>query len=362
MRDNVTDTLFYFLRVGLFGVQGDSVPPVQLEQLDWQQLYDTAKAQGVLAIVFDGVKRVMEALGDNSLGMPRSLKMRWLSVVDSIEKKNINQRRAMEFISKACDKAGIRVMTFKGLSLGRFYAEPLHRECGDIDLYALDGRHRDLNRLITDLGGSVIHSSAKHSEIKLRSVMIESHNYFVYRYLSKRAKAVNSRLVDSVCSAEPYGENSSLYYPNSEFDTLFVIYHAANHFKFEGISLRHIIDWCYVVQRAGCNLSQLAEYGLERFSAVLCRIGKHSLGFDLPEHLCRCDDKTYNRVLSDIVGSNVGKDGKKVSPLTLLRRKAVRFFSRHWAYSLVGDSFLGGVVNSVIAHIAEPMAIFRGNK
>ena len=66
MRDNVTDTLFYFLRVGLFGVQGDSTPPVQLEQLDWQQLYDTAKAQGVLAIVFDGVKRVMEALGDNT--------------------------------------------------------------------------------------------------------------------------------------------------------------------------------------------------------------------------------------------------------------------------------------------------------
>lgn len=360
-----TDKYIYLLlRLALRNRAADLQYSLQVDWTDvnWQHLYDVAKAQGVLAIVFDGIKRVMVERGDNSLGMPRSLKMRWLSVVDSIEKKNTSQRMAVEYIATACEKCDLHVMTFKGLSLARFYPEPLHRECGDIDLYALGGRHKDLNRLITDLGGTIIHSSAKHSEIKLRSVMIESHNYFVYRYLSKRAKTVNSRLVDSVCSAEPYGEHNSLYYPNSEFDTLFVIYHAANHFKFEGISLRHIIDWCYIVQRAGCDLSQLTEYGLERFSAVLCRIGKHSLGFDLPEHLCCCDDKTYSRVLSDIIGSNVGKDDEKVSALTVLRRKTVRFFSRHWAYSLVGDSFFGGVMNSVIAHIAEPMAIFRGNK
>ena len=78
--------LFYFLKSALFGNR-ELLPDDLLKQINWQQLYDTAKAQGVVAIVFDGVKRVMEQRGDNSLGMPRSLKMRWLSVVDSIEKK-----------------------------------------------------------------------------------------------------------------------------------------------------------------------------------------------------------------------------------------------------------------------------------
>lgn len=360
-----TDKYIYLLlRLALHNREVDLLYSLQIDwtTVNWQHLYDTAKAQGVVAIVFDGVKRVMEQRGDNLLGMPRSLKMRWLSVVDSVEKKSATYHKALEFIASACQKQGLSVMVFKGLSLSRLYPEPLHRECGDIDLYAFDGRRKELDRLIVDLGGELKHDSVKHSELELRSVMIENHNYFVHRYFSDQAVKMNTALTEYACSTEPFAPNKPLYFPNSEFDRLFVLYHAANHFKFEGISLRHIIDWCFVVQRAGYDVAALNEYGLQEFSAVLCRIGRECLGFDLPDDICRCDDETYSRVLNDVVGSDVGKSGEKVAFFTLLCRKTKRFFSRHWAYRLVNDSFFGGVVNSVTAHVVEPLAIFRGSK
>lgn len=352
------------LRLALHNREVDLLYSLQIDwtTVNWQQLYDTAKAQGVVAIVFDGVKRVMEQRGDNSLGMPRSLKMRWLSVVDSIEKKSTAYLKAVDFIASACMEQGLSVMIFKGLSLSRLYPEPLHRECGDIDLYAFDGRRKELDRMIVGMGGTLKHDSVKHSELQLRNVIIENHNYFVHRYFSDRAKKMNATLIECAHNAEPFISNKPLYFPNREFDLLFVLYHAANHFKFEGISLRHVIDWCFVVQRAEYNVAALNDYGLQDFSAVLCRIGKECLGFDMPDDVCSCQDEIYNRVLNDIVGSDIGKNEEKVCFFTLLKRKTARFFSRRWVYSLVDDSFFGGVVNSIAAHIVEPFAIFKGNK
>ena len=356
--------IFFFLRVALWknDLELQSVANYNWQTVDWQRLYELSKRQGLAAIVFDGISAVMVRLNDKSLGMPRQLKLRWLSLLDSIENKYDHQYKVVQKLAQIVTSQNMPSVLFKGVTLSLLYPIPNHRQCGDIDIYALDGRGDSLDKAIVDAGGKLLDVSPKHSELTLGDVMIEGHRYFVQRYFSKRAKWLDNRLVECANNSDTFIEGTKLYAPNVQFDTLFVIYHAANHFKFEGISLRHIVDWCFVVKRANCNISEVAQLGLEHFSAVLCRIGRDCLGFDFPDSICQCDELTYQRVLNDILGSDLNKSDENVSLFTLLKRKYERFSSRRWVYKLLGDTYWGGIVNSVVAHLVHPLSIFKGSK
>lgn len=359
--DNNHKTMFALLRVALWGAEFDlSLLPAS--DAAWEQLFLTSKAQGVSAILFDGIMEIMRRTDDKLLGMSRKFKMRWLSAVDSIERRYARQQSVAAKIASLCAEQGIEAVTFKGLSLSRYYPVPSHRQCGDIDIYALDGRGEQLDDALVAAGGVMLHKQPKHSELSLGGVMVEGHRYFVHRYFSPRAKWLNSVLEQSVVGGQPMFECGGLYGSTPQFDTLFVLYHAANHFMLEGISLRHAMDWCYVVKNTQGNIGKVADIGLERFSALLCRIGRDCLGFDFEESLCRCDDAIYKRVLDDIAGSDVGKVNDKVGFVKLLWRKCCRFTSRRWVYSLVDNSFFMGVLNSLWGHIVQPKNLIRGNK
>jgi len=360
-----TDKYIYLLlRLALHYREADIQHTLQIDwtAVDWPQLYDTAKAQGVSAIVFDGISAIIDRYPEVNVSMPRHLKLRWLSIVDSVEKKYAKQERIARKLADICNDAGIDTVLFKGLGLSRLYPIPNHRECGDIDIYACNGEAQRLDDAIVASGAKIKHISQKHTELFVNGITIESHRLFIKRYFSKDAVEMNQYLIDSLSGSKPYFEESRLKVAGVKFNSLFVLYHAANHFKFEGISLRHIIDWCFVVQNANGEIADVARMGLADFSAVLCRIGNECLGFDLPHELCCSEDDVYNRVLADIVNSNIGKDEEKVSLFTVLRRKYRRFTSRRWAYSLVNDSYIRGLGHTILAHIVEPMAIFRGNK
>lgn len=363
MMKTIREVLLGLLRVALFGAAFDRSLLALLDDNGWRRLYQVSKAQGVAAIVFDGLRIVMERVNDSSLGMPRQLKMRWLSAVDSAEGKYAHQCNVAQEIARICTDNALPAVIFKGLSLSRLYPEPSHRQCGDIDIYAYNGRGKELDRAIVAAGGVLKHTSPKHSELILDGVMIEGHRYFVYRYFSRRAKWLNARLVGYAAGGKAFFEGKELYGSNKKFDALFVLYHAAGHFMSEGISLRHVIDWCFVVQNAGGEVDEVAQIGLDNFSAVLCRIGKEHLGFDFAPSLCLCDDEHYHRVLADILSSDVGKaHGEKVGLWQLLKRKYRRFASRRWVYTIVGDSFFMGVLNSLWAHIVQPASFSRGTK
>lgn len=358
------DILYLLLRVALFKREADFALASTLSwsEVRWEKLYAMAKAQGVAVLVFDGISAVMQHIGDASLGMPRSLKMRWLSMVDVVEKRFVKQNYVAMRVANICRDEQIKALIFKGLVLARLYPNPQHRECGDLDIYVFDNQRKLLDKAILNAGGKWISVSEKHSELMLNGVIIENHNCFAHRYLYSKTKWLNRRLLHYSQNAEQFIANTPLYASPLAFDVLFVLYHAANHFKFEGITLRHIIDWCFVVKNANYNIAEINKLGLEKFSSVLCRIGKQYLGFDLPDNLCCCEDVVYERVLSDVVHSDISKNEDKVGFASLIWLKFRRFTSRRWAYKLVDDYFVMGVVNSIMAHIAHPQAIFKGNK
>lgn len=327
---------------------------------EWKSLYRLASRQGVLALAWDGLTGLRrEGLFDEKRMPPRPLRIQWAMNVERIECRYRRQQAAALKLGGLLTGEGIRATVFKGLSLSLIYPIPEHRECGDVDLYPLDADFRQVDRIAEADGARIAHVSPKHSEFTYAGAGFENHRHFTNEYFSPKNRRINRELIASLATTEPLFGCEALRRPGYAFDELFVVRHAAGHFAREGIALRHVVDWMLLLRAHGKrpDFDRLHRYGLDRFAAVLHRIGCECMGFDLPEAI-RPDDATLcRRVLADLLAHGTD-DGKELRGLQLVGHKFRRFISRRWTYPLAGESFAAALLRTAYVHIAHPEFLF----
>lgn len=334
------------------------------EKMDWEAVVVLAAKHGVGALAWDGLMALHKNGGVSEGQLPTSkLRLRWIGLVQRVERNYKLQQHALETLDGVLGRQQLKLLVFKGMGLSLYYPVFNHRECCDVDVYAFDDKHKDLELILIQDGGEEGDENAKHSTIDYKNVHFELHRSFVYRCGSRKIKHMNKELEALLDDSTQLMDYSNIYKPSSSFDELFVLVHAANHYKTEGLALRHIIDWALVLRAIDYrwNEVKLNEYGLLRFARILNRIAREHLGFDIPEEMCQCDDATYNRVFQDILYPQYEAE-LNISKGNLLIRKYKRFTSRKWVYPLVGDNFWHAVLSSAVAHLLDPVSIFRGNK
>lgn len=326
----------------------------------WTALYRLAARQGVLALAWDGLSGLHRAEIPVADRMPpRPLRLQWAMNVERIERRYRRQQAAALKLGGLLAEEGIRATVFKGLSLSLLYPVPEHRECGDVDLYPLDADFRQVDRLAEADGARIAHVSPKHSEFAYAGAEFENHRHFTTEYLSSENRRINRELIASLAATEPLFGCEALRRPGYAFDELFVMRHAAGHFAREGIALRHVADWMLLLRAHDYrpDFDRLHRYGLDRFAAVLHRIGCECMGFDPPEAICSPDEGLCRRVLGDLLAHGTD-DGKKLRGLRLVGHKIRRFTSRRWTYPLAGESYAAALLRSVYVHLAHPEFLF----
>ena len=359
INDSNYSTLFALVSAAVNG-KCNSLP----EEKDWAAAIALAAKHGVGALTWDGLMALYKLGHVADAQLPASkLKLRWIGLVQRAERNYKLQQHALEALDGVLGRQQIKMLVFKGMALSLYFPTPNHRECCDVDVYAFYGKQKQLEFIFTRNGGEEGDENAKHSTVNYNNVHFELHRSFVYRCGERRMKRMNEELEALLNDSTQLMDYHNIYKPSLSFDELFVLIHAANHYKTEGLALRHIIDWALVLRAIGYrwNEVKLHEYGLLRFARILNRIAREHLGFDIPEELCRCDDATYNRVLHDILYPQYEAE-HNMSKGNLLIRKYKRFTSRKWVYPLVGDNFWRAALSSVVAHLLDPVSILRGNK
>ena len=365
------EILFALLRAGLCTqapTPGEAIPSAtnfreEGHPIDWAAVYAAAAAHGVLAIAWDGLERMIASGAIEPPCQPsRPLKLQWALNTARIETRQRKQREAAFRLGRLLEAEGIRALVFKGLSLSLCYPVPLHRECGDIDIYALAGAYERVGALAAGDSASKPFVSAKHAEFSYAGANFENHRLLRSEFLSPRNRRINRDLEAALAQAEPLPGSRTLLRPGYRFDELFIAAHAAAHFASEGIALRHVADWMLLLRANDRqpDMQRLRAFGLDRFAAILNRICREHLGLDLPESICLCDRAVYERVLNDILAQGHAATAK--SRWELLQRKVRRFTGRRWAYPLVGGSFASALARSICAHATQPVFFFRGNK
>lgn len=165
------EAFFYLLRCGLWEKSFDLPACFPLTVGQWEDVYRIAGQQTVRGLVFRGICLMPEAAlpADGMLA-------RWAACTDGIERKNRQMNRTLVDLCGRFCAAGLHPVVLKGQGMARFYAEPLLRECGDIDLYfPQPGQRQRAERLLQEAGVSLCRHADGSTSYSWQGTVVEHH-------------------------------------------------------------------------------------------------------------------------------------------------------------------------------------------
>ena len=245
-----TSAIFLFLNYCL-GKKVDM--SMVVAKIDWRQLYNFASRQALLGFCFDGIERLTkefsEELKQNPMG--RDLLMTWMGKSQQIRRQNMKVNAVAGKLYSKFREDGLRCCILKGQGNALMYPNPYSRTPGDIDVWINASRERIMEyaQKKFELGDDI---RLQHLETSLDGVPVELHffpcsmNNPIYHARLQKWFRRNADLQSSHIVGLPDGAGD-IAIPTTAFNVVYQLTHLYHHFFDEGIGMRQIIDYYYVV-------------------------------------------------------------------------------------------------------------------
>lgn len=359
--------LFALLRASLHGRKTETALFRGSTDEEWRQCRSLAVSHGVMALAWDGV---MKLPAEQQPPLP--VKLAWAAAVERYERKYLYYCRTADELSRFYARHGISVMQLKGVGLSALYPVPSHREGGDIDIYTYSadkGRMSDgeANRLADTLMRQEnidvdTEHSPKHSVFYYKGVPVENHKTFLNVESYKAAVQAEKVLKEHMNPQLTVLEGGQVLTPPPLFNTLFIAFHAAQHYG-SGLALHHLCDWACLLKSHGLRIPPgITDRRFLRFVSALTLLSNRLLGTDIPvadvpEDLAR---NMLEEMLRPRYGKTVPAKGRTGIIIYKARRLAHLIAIRR---EVLGGSACRTILHSVIAHVRKPETIFlRGTE
>ena len=242
--------LFRFLRFSL-GLEGEvkGLLDGRKGSFDWDACYRFAKRQTLVGVLFDGIQRLPKELAPAC-----PLLLRWLSDSESIRRRNMRMDRASAYIYNKVCAVGFRCCILKGQGNALLYPHPSSRIPGDVDVWVMANREelRHIALSLTEGDGSSLQESLNHIGLTVHGVSVELHstpallnsplhNSRLQRWLKRNA--------DLQCSNRIALPNNAgeVAVPTLSFNIIYQLCHLFHHCFYEGVGLRQIVDYFFVL-------------------------------------------------------------------------------------------------------------------
>ena len=234
---------FDFLR---FCIGSAKEIPDSLKEADWKELYAIAKKQCLVGILFDGIKK----LPAEHVGMEKELLLQWMAESQMLEKANVRLSDAAIQVSEWFLKKGFRTCILKGQGNALMYPNPYSRTPGDIDIWVEGGD----KRVISFVRSISPHEKACYHHIEFPSykgVEVEVHyrpSFLLCFWHNRKLQKYYERVKEEQFSHRVMlGEQGEIAIPTAEFNLIFQLTHIYAHLMNEGIGLRQLVDYYYVL-------------------------------------------------------------------------------------------------------------------
>ena len=221
--------------------------------IDWQKLYSFVSKQALLGLCFDGIERLgkeyPEELKQNPIG--RELLMTWMGKTQQIRRQNMKVNAVASKLYSKFREDGLRCCILKGQGNALMYPNPYSRTPGDIDVWVNASREEITEyakrhfKLEDDI-------RFHHLETTMDGVPVELHffpcfmNNPIYHARLQKWFRRNADLQCSHIVGLPDGAGD-IAIPTTAFNVIYQLTHLYHHFFDEGIGMRQIIDYYYVV-------------------------------------------------------------------------------------------------------------------
>lgn len=335
---------------------------------DWLQIYDTAAKQSLVGIVLRGIEKIRAT--NIELRVSKVLLLQWIGEVQMIEQQNKRLNEAAEHLTRIFANGGFRSCVLKGQGVARLYdcdclsslkglssssgSLRLRRQPGDIDLWVEGGRERVL-KFLKDSSFGLGHVVIHHVDVRIiDGVETEIHFIPVYafnpffHYRLQRFFRLHSD--DQFSNID---KELGFAYPTLRFNAVYILAHIYMHFLYEGIGLRQIVDYYYVLKNLddeGRTLatSDIKNVGMLKFAGAVMFVLQRVCGMDVNSLVTKPDEKRGRLLLDEImVSGNFGKyddrlknrDDKNLVLFNLVALKRQLRFLRYYPMDIISIPF-----------------------
>ena len=274
---------FELLRIAL-GTQKELTSTISLEE--WDEIPEIAVKQSVMGLLMSAIEKLPKGQRP-----PNNILLAIHERVEETEAKNRYMNKLTYATSKRFEVDGFPNCILKGQGIATLYPNPLRRESGDIDVW-LQGDRDKIIEYVRSVG-EAHEPSPLHIAFELKDgTTVEAHftpsyysNPFTDRKFNEWAK---SQQAEQTKHYVPFDNGTKLPIPTNEFNIIFILSHAYQHFIGTGVGLRQIIDYFHVLKHfreeaaSSSSLhdlrSTLHELALDKFCAAACWLLHTQLG------------------------------------------------------------------------------------
>lgn len=223
---------------------------------EWHELFEEAKRQTLVGVLYNGLCQLS---ADQK--PPRQLLINWHATMQKIICDNKRVNHDAIWVSERFRKAGFRNAVLKGQGNAMLYPDPMLRTSGDIDIW-LDGERDKIIGYVTRLFPK---TKVQWQEVEFpvkKDTCIEVHTIPALMFHPAdrhRMEAYFDQHRDEIFSNETElpGEQGKVCIPTLRVNLTFQLIHIYRHIFNEGIGLRQLVDYYYLLQHC-LNTGQTA--------------------------------------------------------------------------------------------------------
>ena len=317
---------------------------IVVANMDWRQLYTFASKQAILGICFDGIERLGEEYPEELKKNPieRDLLITWMAKAQQIRRQNVKVNGVAAKLYSKFREDGLRCCILKGQGNALMYLNAYSRNPGDIDVWVNASREQitEYAKKHFKLGDDIRY---QHIETSVDGVPVELHffpctmNNPIYNARLQKWFKLNADLQCSNVVSLPDGIGE-IAIPTTAFNVVYQLTHLYHHFFDEGIGMRQIIDYYFVLvmseERRVKNLTalqrELKYLGLWKFAGAVMYVLHEALGLSEEKMIAPIDEKRGKLLLAEILnGGNFGQHFTKYGHFTQ-QGMAKKYFLKIW--------------------------------
>ena len=319
--EKVTKTFFDLIAISTGRKETLDEP---LSREEWFEVFDIAKKQtllGPLSVALDVLEGEVKA--------PLAVYSRWMLAVETIQKRNETTVAVGRKLCTRFAKDGFRACVLKGSGLAALYPRPELRQCGDVDVWVEGGISMVLPYLRSHCKvKEVVYHHCDASSID--GVPVEVHFMPTWFNGFSRDRKLQ-RWFDANADVQFKNIDPKLGYavPTPVFNAVYCLIHLLRHILFEGVGLRQLMDYYYLLLSLSDAdrheaLKVLNGFGLGRFSSSVTYVLQKVFGMDEAYALFAPDPELGEALLEEVmIAGNFGRfDARNTT------RKSDPFFKR----------------------------------
>ena len=314
----------------------------------WRGVMRMAERQAVQGMVISGIDKMP---GD--MMPPRQVLMPWIALQMRIRRQNMLLYKRSAEVQQLFEDNGMPCCILKGQGNALVYGDPFIRMPGDVDAWVADGKQKVVGFIKRRCEGKDVEVGYHHTDFPIfRDVEVEVHhkpaymtcpwhNFRMQRYYKGVAADMAANMVEA-----PEG-TGRFAVPTAEFNAVFQLAHVFRHYLVQGIGLRQVIDYYYVIKSLpadavsrGRLCKLLKSVGLYGFARAMMYVLDRWLGMDSALLIAPVDEKRGRHLIRVIVdGGNFGQHDRGSWLFGKgFKDRQERKFRRNWMFLMLYPS------------------------